>query len=46
MADTCIRSLTIISTTNNQLKTNVSLITTYCLRLFVVVVVVDKDVSL
>ena len=45
MADTCVRNLTIINTTNNQLNTNVSLITTYCLRLFVVVVV-DKDVSL
>ena len=39
MADTCVPSLIVINTqsTINQLETNVSLITTYCLRLFVVI---------
>ena len=37
MGDTCISSLIIIGTAINQLKTNVSLITICCLRLFVVV---------
>ena len=37
VGDTCIPSLIIIGTAINQLKTNVSLITICCLRLFVVV---------
>ena len=43
MADTCVPSLTVIYAIINQLETNISLITIYCLRL---VVVVDKDVIL
>ena len=37
MADTCVSSLTLIDATINQLESNVSLITIYCLRVFVVV---------
>ena len=35
--DTCIPSLIVINSTINQLESKVSLITTRCLRLFVVV---------
>ena len=35
--DTCVSSLIAIGNTINQLEINVSLITIYCLRLFVVV---------
>ena len=37
VGDTCIPSLIVINTTINQLESKVSLITTHCLRLFVVV---------
>ena len=37
VGDTCLPSLTVINTIINQLETNVSLITIYCLKLFVVV---------
>ena len=37
VGDTCIPSLIVINTTINQLETKVLLITTYCLRLFVVI---------
>ena len=40
MADTCVSNLTFIDTTINQLESNASLITIFCLR---VVVVVYKD---
>ena len=36
VADTCVPSLTVIDITIEQLGTNVSTITAYCLRLFVV----------
>ena len=36
MADKCVPCITVINTTINQLESEVSLITTYCLRLFVV----------
>ena len=36
VADTCVPSLIVNNTTIKHLKTNVSLITIYCLRLFVV----------
>ena len=37
MSNTCVPSLIVIGTAINQLETNVSLGTTCCLRLFVVV---------
>ena len=37
MGDTCVSSFTITGTTIYQLESKVSLITTYCLTLFVVV---------
>ena len=37
MGGTCVPSLIVIGTTNNQIETYVSLITIYCLNLFVVV---------
>ena len=37
VGDTCVPNLTVINTTINQLESKISLITTYCLRLFVVV---------
>ena len=37
MGDTCVSTLTVFKTTNQHLEINVSLITIYCLRLFVVV---------
>ena len=37
MGGTCVSSLIVIDGTINQLESNVSLITIYCLRLFVVV---------
>ena len=37
VADTCVPSITIIDTSINQLESKVSLLTTYCLRIFVVV---------
>ena len=37
VGDTCVPSLIVINTTIMQLKSEVSLLTTYCLRLFVIV---------
>ena len=41
MGDTCIPSLIVINSTINQLESTVSLITTRCLRLFVIVYKVE-----
>ena len=37
MGERCVSSLIVIISTNNKLESKVSLITTHCLRLFVVV---------
>ena len=45
MFNTCVPSLSVISTTINQFETNALLTTICCLRLFVVVIVSQKMVS-
>ena len=46
MGERCVLSLIVINSTSNKLESKVSLITTYCLRLFVVVCKVEVETRL